>query len=55
VTAWPLNTARTYRWAPAAHWLVLLARGWRLEDVDQRYFSVLLSRENYLDCSAVKA
>jgi hypothetical protein len=45
---WPIGDVRVFRRASALSrspgWLVLLALGWTIEAVDERYYSVLLSR-----------
>ncbi|MEO8586766.1 MAG: hypothetical protein ABI584_11440 [Acidobacteriota bacterium] len=43
-----MSEVRIYRrissYSKCPGWLVLLALGWRIEAIDERYFSVLLSR-----------
>lgn len=43
-----MSDVRVYRWISAfskgPSFLVLLARGWTLEWIDERYWSVLVSR-----------
>ena len=45
-----MSDVRVYRWVSALSqapgWLVLLALGWTLEWIDERYWSVLMSRED---------
>lgn len=47
---WAVGEARIFRWAygrsspGSPGWLVLLALGWTVEAVDERYWSVLMSR-----------
>jgi hypothetical protein len=45
---WQIGDTRLFRRASALSrspgWLVLLALGWTIEAVDERYYSVLLSR-----------
>jgi len=39
---------RIFRWVTDASrpgWLVLLAQGWVIESIDERYGSILMSRE----------
>lgn len=36
---------RLFMWVRGNSFLVFLARGWRIEAVDERYWSVLMSRE----------
>ena len=38
-------TDRLFVWVKGSCLLLYLARGWRLEAIDERYWSVLLSRE----------
>jgi hypothetical protein len=46
---WQIGDVRLFRRASALSrspgWLVLLALGWTIEAVDDRYWSVLMSRE----------
>jgi hypothetical protein len=46
---WRVGCARTFLWSSFLlgypHMLVLLARGWTIEGVDERYGSVLMSQE----------
>ena len=43
-----MSDVRVYRWVSALSkgpgWLVLLAHGWTLEWIDERYWSVLMFR-----------
>ena len=45
---WKVGDVRVFRWASSLTrspgWLVLLALGWSIEAIDERYYSVLLSR-----------
>ena len=45
---WKIGDVRVFRWASALSgspgWLILLALGWTIEAVDERYWSVLMSR-----------
>ena len=45
---WRIGDVRVFRRASSLFrspgWLALLALGWRIEAVDERYYSVLLSR-----------
>jgi len=45
---WRVGSARIFRWTSSLlgypRMLVLLARGWEIEAVGERYYSVLLSR-----------
>lgn len=47
---WKIGDVRVFRRASALSgspgWLVLLALGWTIEAIDERYFSVLMSRED---------
>lgn len=47
---WRVGSSRLFRWASSLSgspgWLLLLALGWTIEAVDERYFSVLMSRED---------
>jgi len=50
---WNVGDVRLFRWASllsrSPGLLVLLALGWTIEAVDERYHSVLLSRAEMLD------
>lgn len=49
--SWQIGAARLFRRTSGLYlpgstgWLVLLALGWTIEAVDERYWSVLMSRE----------
>jgi hypothetical protein len=40
---WRVDEVRLYRWATSGEWLVLLALGWRIEFIDERYGTILMS------------
>ena len=50
---WKVGDVRIFRWASSLSrspgLLVLLALGWTIEAVDERYYSVLLSRTETAD------
>jgi hypothetical protein len=39
-------TARLFIWVRGNSFLLFLARGWAIEAVDERYWSVLMSRDD---------
>lgn len=41
---WYVGEARSFRWVAGGGMLVLLAGGWRIVAVDDRYGSVLMER-----------
>ena len=41
---WRVDEVRLYRWATDFEWVVLLAIGWKIDAIDERYGSVLMSR-----------
>jgi hypothetical protein len=47
---WKVGDVRIFRWASSLSgspgFLVLVALGWTIEAVDERYFSVLMSRDD---------
>jgi hypothetical protein len=55
---WRIGDTRLFRRASALArspgWLVLLALGWTIEAVDERYWSVLLCREEHASHSGAR-